>query len=256
MKKSLFVIFIISLFSFTANAWTLASPQGVKLSKSKIKFIIAGNNCVHAGLNTSSVETLAKEATSTYWNKVPTSSIELDSSGVQSAIDISGDDVNTAALKSGADQIVVGCSSNSTAFPSGTTLLAVAGIACDSGGCRGAVLLNDLATTNLASADRASLLATFGHEFGHALGLGHSSSSTALMYYAIGNKNQTALTQDDIDGISYLYPNEKKLGGLAGACGTIDSTSSKGSASRNFLGSMLIGLLFIAAIKFGSSKSL
>lgn len=43
------------------------------------------------------------------------------------------------------------------------------------------------------------------HEFGHWLSLGHSSSTSAVMYaYYTGTKR--SLTQDDIDGIKYIYP--------------------------------------------------
>lgn len=43
------------------------------------------------------------------------------------------------------------------------------------------------------------------HEFGHWLSLGNSSSSSAVMYqYYMGERR--SLTQDDIDGIKYIYP--------------------------------------------------
>lgn len=43
------------------------------------------------------------------------------------------------------------------------------------------------------------------HELGHALGLGHSSDAQAVMYaYYTGAR--CALSQDDIDGVSALYP--------------------------------------------------
>ena len=46
------------------------------------------------------------------------------------------------------------------------------------------------------------------HEFGHTLGLGHSSVSAATMYAYInyGNDTKRTLDQDDINGITYLYP--------------------------------------------------
>jgi hypothetical protein len=44
------------------------------------------------------------------------------------------------------------------------------------------------------------------HEFGHALGLGHSSYSSAVMYasYSVGTNKRTP-TQDDIDGVIAKY---------------------------------------------------
>lgn len=44
------------------------------------------------------------------------------------------------------------------------------------------------------------------HEFGHALGLGHSSFSSAVMYasYSVGTNKRTP-TQDDIDGVIAKY---------------------------------------------------
>lgn len=42
------------------------------------------------------------------------------------------------------------------------------------------------------------------HEFGHALGLGHSSFSTSVLYPDY-NSTKQALTSDDISGIQYLY---------------------------------------------------
>jgi hypothetical protein len=58
--------------------------------------------------------------------------------------------------------------------------------------CSGAVYLEDVAT----------------HEFGHALGLGHSASTAATMYavYPWCSTAMRSLDTDDIDGVTFLYP--------------------------------------------------
>lgn len=51
--------------------------------------------------------------------------------------------------------------------------------------------------------DRATRQGDAAHELGHAIGLGHSSVTTALMYY---KQNGTNTPQsDDINGVNYIY---------------------------------------------------
>ncbi|HAW92430.1 MULTISPECIES: matrixin family metalloprotease [unclassified Arsukibacterium] len=51
--------------------------------------------------------------------------------------------------------------------------------------------------TIFAYSTPAALQLTLAHEFGHALGLGHTDSSTSVMHYAL-NPGQQSLTTDDI----------------------------------------------------------
>lgn len=59
-------------------------------------------------------------------------------------------------------------------------------------GCSGALFIEDIAT----------------HEFGHALGLGHSSVGDATMYPSVSycSINMRWLAEDDKQGVEYLYP--------------------------------------------------
>jgi poly(3-hydroxybutyrate) depolymerase len=61
-----------------------------------------------------------------------------------------------------------------------------------SSGCSGSFFIEDIAT----------------HEFGHALGLGHSTVATATMYPSISTCSQQSRTldADDIAGVRSLYP--------------------------------------------------
>uniref|UniRef100_A0A8D0GHT1 Peptidase metallopeptidase domain-containing protein n=1 Tax=Sphenodon punctatus TaxID=8508 RepID=A0A8D0GHT1_SPHPU len=57
----------------------------------------------------------------------------------------------------------------------------------------------------------SNLFFVAAHEFGHSLGLFHSRDSNALMYpmYRSPEQSQHILSQDDINGIQYLYGNCK-----------------------------------------------
>jgi hypothetical protein len=109
---------------------------------------------------------------------------------------------------------------------------------------------NNINTYN--STDLAILLA---HEMGHVLGLGHSEFEPALMYYNIAAKEALNLSQDDIDGITYLYPRDELTDGMYG-CGRTDSALPPSSGLATILLLLLpFSLLYLrrrSAIRFGA----
>ncbi|MBC7713011.1 MAG: matrixin family metalloprotease [Rhizobacter sp.] len=107
-----------------------------------------------------------------------------------------------------------------------------------------------------------TLRITILHEVGHTIGLDHSADSSAVMAASLGTATQ--LQPDDIQGanavvdetlrrqstgyVSPLAASEKKVA----ACGSIEDISKgaggSGGAMANFLGSLIFGMLVIAAI--------
>lgn len=243
-----FFLLAILLFSSNAYSWTLANSLRYGFSSSDIKIYIGSDNCTNANLSPAALESLVKDAIDEYWNTVATSSLKIESMGT-ATISLSSDStIGTAAGKTSIDTIIVGCNNKLPEFSS-PGILGVGGNSCSGSSCRGAVIMNDAAGTYLATEDRATIVNAIAHELGHALGLGHTSVEEALMYYNlnINGKVQKTLHQDDIDGITYLYPNKKTLSGVGGACGSITLDRND---EKNFVASFLLGFLVLAIFKF------
>ncbi len=98
----------------------------------------------------------------------------------------------------------------------------------------------------LQTGSAVAIAATVAHEIGHVLGLGHSSSEDALMYYAeSGVRESLVLSQDDMHGISYLYPRDELGSDSVFGCGTVApiSSGSSGGGFGTFIS--LTGILFL-----------
>lgn len=248
-------IFLSLIFSLNSWAFTLNNNFGAAFKKSRVKVFVAGNsNCPGAGVTNDELQGLVKPAIDRFWNKVPTSSLRLVSSGFSEDItnivdgklcaptDSSCITAATAAneLIPPVSNIIISCNNNGDNFGNVSGVLAVTiPNSFSAKKIRGSVILiQDGATFgSLSRTDRISVLA---HEIGHAIGLGHAEKSDALMYYRTVNL-RSSLGQDDIDGVSYLYPVH------IDSCGLIGSLKEVGPKGPSMMLMMLssFGLLVL-----------
>jgi len=66
---------------------------------------------------------------------------------------------------------------------------------------------DDLSWSTTAESDKYDVWNVAAHEFGHGLGMGHSSYTDATMYSQTekGEREKRYLSQDDVDGVTALY---------------------------------------------------
>lgn len=242
MKKITLITLL--LFSNHILGFSLVSNPATKFSTDEITVNVSSDDCSSAGITTTVLLDLVEEAADEYWNTVTTSALVIKRGSAVSTALNGVTTVGAAAALTTANTIIVGCSTNTTLFPTpgSDSTLGVGGIGTFSDGIKGAFLVN--ANGNFVNQGQAEKLATIAHELGHALGLGHSSDPVALMYYAVGGKVQERLTMDDKDGITYLYPNEDVV---PASCGTISYTNGDGGGS--FLMMSLLFLVMLLGVK-------
>lgn len=246
--KSFITLFLILLCS-AAQAFTLNNNFGASFKKSKVKVVIPSDTTCTQGITIYELEALIKPAVDNFWNTVPTSRLRLNAAGFSSPV---ASNINTARLCAPTDaacvseanadgdevippvtNILIACNQNGKNF-GGPNVLAVTVPNNFSGKkIKGAVILiNDTSTSfrNLSESDKISVIA---HEIGHAIGLGHAEdkNNEALMYYRTVDQRKK-LSQDDMDGVSYLYPIKMDACGLFdGIASTIDTDSNSGGGS-------------------------
>lgn len=171
------------------------------------------------------------------WNNVPSANLTL---AMGSTVTFSGTLSqyvgSSATLSAPAGNPTIICDAT---FSTDTGIAANSGIPGLAGGFNitsGGKIQGGLLVLNVQSGDNANINSMnstvvaiiVAHEMGHILGLGHSAETSSLMYYDASAKGVLSLSQDDVDGITYLYsrqePREKVFG-----CGTIQNVNGGGS---------------------------
>lgn len=217
----------------SAHAFTLAYSELVEgWNTTELTINVNYTGCSISGARLDA----AIETAMNVWNDAPTSSIRLKRGGT-----------TTSSGKNTLNPPFIACE---TAFDVASTNQqhSVGGISFarpSSGDVLdgGYLLLNTMngAGANISGLTDLELSLLIAHELGHVLGLGHSSEQKALMYYSITGKQELRLSQDDIDGITFLYPRQEiGQNGLMG-CGSLavlgHKPQGKGPGSRGSPGS-------------------
>lgn len=274
MKK--LILPLLFVFTSSAYGWTLNNNFGASFKDNNVKVYVDENTvCPTNRLTPDELESLIKPAVDDFWNEVPTSNLRLKASGFSEGIftmnegrlcSPTDDDCIAAGEAAGSDgtpedglipavdNIIIACNSNPLNFGGGNVLAVTIPNKFSGKKIKGAVILINDASSSFGNLSRSDQIGVISHEIGHAIGLGHSKDSAALMYYRTVDQ-RSKLGKDDMKGVSYLYPIKGDLYGLSedgllGSCGTInlDNKNPPGNSPFLIMGFTLGGLILLYEI--------
>ncbi len=249
--KILALLFFISL---KVNAFTFNNNIEARFEDPSIIVNVNDADCSQSDLDADTIYQMAYDAVSDYWNRIPSTSLFLKMGTIvdnasttdfyEKPICSQPQDPEKGCVANPAVKvdkyILISCNVDEDNFPSGNILGLTLPNNISGGYIRGSLfLLNDIEGTLLKDLSRDEIVAVIAHELGHAIGLGHSPTDAALMYYSTIPKRRS-VGVDDMEGVTYLYPKEQPFGIIS--CATIDTG---GPGGPNFFLPFFLGLLII-----------
>jgi len=239
MIKIIIILLMTQLsYAFTLNSTT--NPNFKGWNKSEIQFAINSTNCP-ASINITNL----MEESFKVWNSVATSKLKLKVVGTTTSTTL-------------ADPVTVYCEPNFGSVIGDINSIPGAAQVSPSGNyaTAGLITLNvSSGLANIANYDSNMLKITLAHEVGHILGLGHSHDRSALMYFDGTYYVNMSLGQDDVDGITYLYPRNELSGDKALGCAMIKNINNNNRNPLFGLIALLLPLLIYMILLLRSRYS-
>lgn len=222
MRKKSFPFVFLLVLSCQCFGWTHLSGNTFGWKQKKLTFYVNTANCTLPDSQIFSIVDTALAA----WNGIPSTDLEL----VRASTPATDGD---AELRAGtATQVpLIVCSTHLADYSQNpNAILAFMPFSqIDSEGYinySGLVLNAEVGSAaEISTLSPSEVELVMGHEMGHVLGLGHSADPDALMYFQL-NKNFLLITQDDIDGITQLYPRNEFVAGAFG-CSSVHQRKTK-----------------------------
>ena len=225
------LILILLICSSQVFAFRLITNIGAAFDSEEVKIYITSNSsCLNAGGDPNELLDQAVNAAENFWNTVPTSNIKIIRGGILQTTDNSfitaelctPDSTKTcltgSTVTTDVSSIIIACNNNQLKNFTAPEIQAISGpVNISSKKIIGSIILiNDALNSTVGTLSANELVSLLAHEIGHAVGIGHSNKEEAMMYYK-STEYISSLSQDDIDAITYLYPNEiENCNGLFG----------------------------------------
>lgn len=258
MKK----LFLALLFVSHAHAYTFNNNFEAAFKDNKVDVTVdRSTTCASAGITVYELEDLVKPAVDKFWNAVPTSNLKLKAGGFNDPVTNinsgrlcapTDDDCITSAgstVIAPVKDIVIACNNNAANFGAANVIAVTIPNNFSGKSVTGAVILINESSTVFSTLSKSDRIGVIAHEIGHAIGLGHTKDTSALMYYRTVDQRKR-LGEDDMRGVSFLYPMQIDAGGILGGCGTISTGSGTISPPFWQMGAMLaLMIAIIEAIK-------